>query len=209
MIKNSACDLAVFNRPRRNHGKGDQWNRMALEPDVLPCLPFIPDDEQLGNRHRMVDGEFMKQVHGLFLHLMHNIDHRAIAVTHNGYDAVGEFNRLWFTGQQTGTFAQPLNGNHFNARFLQTFCQFRTCRVNCDTVVCDQNIVTGARGDAGQHVIHQSRNTTAYQRRDDDGKRRGNRGIAVTTGSTTQYESRYRSDHRKHHAVRRQSRSAR
>ncbi len=25
------------------------------------------------------------------------------------------------------------------------------------------------------------------QRRDDDGKRRGNRGIAVTTGSTTQY----------------------
>ena len=49
MIKNSACDLAVFNRPRRNHGKGDQWNRMALEPDVLPCLPFIPADEQLGN----------------------------------------------------------------------------------------------------------------------------------------------------------------
>ncbi len=54
-------------------------------------------------------------------------------------------------------------------------------------MVCDQNIDTGARGDAGQHVIHQSRNTTAYQRRDDDGKRRGNRGIAVTTGSTTQY----------------------
>ncbi|WP_432758908.1 citrate lyase subunit alpha [Escherichia coli] len=27
--------------------------------------------------------------------------------------------------------------------------------------------------------MHQSRNTTAYQRRDDDGKRRGNRGIAV------------------------------
>ena len=49
MIKNSACDLAVFNRPRRNHGKGDQWNRMALEPGVLPCLPFIPADEQLGN----------------------------------------------------------------------------------------------------------------------------------------------------------------
>ena len=54
-------------------------------------------------------------------------------------------------------------------------------------MVSDQNIDTGARGDAGQHVIHQSRNTTAYQRRDDDGKRRGNRGIAVTTGSTTQY----------------------
>lgn len=93
----------------------------------------------------MVAGEFRKQVHGLFLHLMHNIDHRAIAVTHNGNDAVCEFNRLWFTGQQTRTFAQPLNGNHFNARFLQTFCQFRTCRVNCDTVVCDQNIDTGAR----------------------------------------------------------------
>ncbi len=50
---------------------------------------------------------------------------------------------------------------------------------HCDTVVCDQNIDTGARGDAGQHVIHQSRNTTAYQRCDDDGKCRGNRGIAV------------------------------
>ncbi len=71
----------------------------------------------------MVAGEFRKQVHGLFLHLMYNIDHRAIAVTHNGNDAVGEFNRLWFTGQQTRTFTQPLNGNHFNARFLQTFSE--------------------------------------------------------------------------------------
>lgn len=83
----------------------------------------------------MVAGEFREQVHGLFLHLMYNINHRAIAVTHDGNDAVSEFNRLWFTGQQTRAFAQPLNGNHFNARLLQTLCQFRACRVNGDTVV--------------------------------------------------------------------------
>ncbi len=59
-------------------------------------------------------------------------------------------------------------------------------------MVCDQNIDTGARGDAGQHV------TTSV-------------GIRPRTSGATMMESaeqsRYRSDHRKHHAVRRQSRS--
>lgn len=135
----------------------------------------------------MVVGEFRKQVYGLFFYLMYNIDYRVIAVTYNGNDAVCEFNRLWFIGQQTRTFAQLFNGNYFNVRFLQTFCQFRTCRVNCDIVVCDQNIDIGVWGDVGQYVIYQSRNTIAYQRRDDDGKRRGNRGIVVIIGSITQY----------------------
>ncbi len=75
----------------RNHGKGDQWNRMA--PACCRAC-FIPADEQLGELTPHGGWRVQEQVHGLFLHLMHNIDHRAIAVTHNGNDAVGEFNRL-------------------------------------------------------------------------------------------------------------------
>lgn len=106
---------------------------------------------------------------------------------YNGNDVVCEFNWLWFIGQQMCTFVQLFNGNYFNVCFLQMFCQFWMCWVNCDIVVCDQNIDIGVWGDVGQYVIYQSWNMIVYQWCDDDGKCRGNCGIVVIIGSIMQY----------------------
>lgn len=160
---------------------------MTRQPGMLPCLSLIPAGEQLGNRNRVLGGVFREQAHGLFLHLMHNVNHRAIAVTHNGNHAVGEFDSAWLTGELLCTFAQPFNGHHFHTGFFQTFSQFRTRRVNGDTVVSDRDVYAGARGYAGQDVINQRRDASANQRSDNDGKRSGNRSIAVTAGCAAQY----------------------
>lgn len=104
----------------------------------------------------------------LFLNVLYHIHYRSVAVHHDAYHLVAEWQRCGVADYRECAVAELLECDELQAGSLQAFSYLRASRVDSDAVFGYDHVYGATRSDERSNLVNDARYSAAEQRADDD-----------------------------------------